>query len=63
MSRRMKDSGVAWIGEIPEEWSVVVSKSILYKNDGGVWGGEPTGKEDTMVLRSTEQDVDGKLNI
>ena len=29
MSRAMKDSGVAWIGEIPEEWNVQRGKSIL----------------------------------
>ena len=29
MSRRMKDSGVAWIGEIPETWSDALLSSIL----------------------------------
>lgn len=29
MSRKMKDSGVAWIGEIPESWSDALLSSIL----------------------------------
>lgn len=29
MMRKMKDSGIAWIGEIPEEWTVVKFSSIL----------------------------------
>lgn len=29
MARKMKDSGIEWIGEIPEEWEVKRGKSIL----------------------------------
>ena len=29
MSREMKDSGIAWIGEIPEHWEVVRTKNIF----------------------------------
>ena len=29
--RKMKDSGVEWIGEIPEEWSVVRHKNVMHK--------------------------------
>ena len=28
MSRKMKDSGIEWIGEIPEEWEVRKLKTI-----------------------------------
>ena len=31
MSRPMKDSGVEWIGEIPESWYVTRFKDVLYK--------------------------------
>lgn len=56
----MKDSGIEWIGEIPEDWGVVKSKYILKSNDGGVWGRDPTGTEkDKTVIRSTEQTIDG----
>ena len=29
MSRKMKDSGVEWIGEIPEEWEICKLKHLL----------------------------------
>lgn len=29
MSREMKDSGVEWLGEIPEEWKITKIKSIF----------------------------------
>lgn len=29
MARQMKDSGVEWIGEIPEEWEVIKAKNIF----------------------------------
>ncbi len=31
MSREMKDSGIEWIGEIPDEWSVIPQKHLMYK--------------------------------
>lgn len=61
MSQPLKDSGVEWIGEIPCNWQTIVSKSVLLKNDGGVWGNEPTGNGDTIILRSTEQSIAGEL--
>ena len=61
--RKLKDSGIDWIGQIPESWHVVPFKKYLVKNDGGVWGDDPDGKNDIIVLRSTEQTVDGKWDI
>ena len=29
MARQMKDSGVEWIGEIPEDWNIRKLKSII----------------------------------
>ena len=29
--RKMKDSGIEWIGEIPEEWKIVRYKNIMHK--------------------------------
>lgn len=31
MSRKMKDSGIEWIGQIPEAWDVLPHKYIMYK--------------------------------
>lgn len=62
--REMKDSGIEWIGKIPEDWLCIKAKNIIKSNDGGVWGNEPTSTEnDKIVLRSTEQTIDGKWII
>ena len=58
-----KDSGVEWLGEVPEHWLVEPLKRQIERNDGGVWGDDPEGAADTIVLRSTEQTVDGQWKI
>ena len=58
-----KDSDVVWLGEIPSHWDVKPMKWVIERNDGGVWGNDPTGEGDTVVLRSTEQTVDGRWQL
>lgn len=48
-----------WIEEANKEMQIMRLKHCLSRNDGGVWGADPTGSGDTPVLRSTEQTVDG----
>lgn len=60
---RYKESGVEWLGEVPEWWSIAPLKWEIERIDGGVWGDEPDGKDDTIVFRSTEQTVDGLWKI
>jgi len=62
-SVKMKDSGVRWYGHIPASWEVKPLKFILSANQGGAWGGDPTGLDDTIVLRSTEQTQTGEWKI
>ncbi len=38
-------------------------KHFLERNGGGCWGDDPTGIDDTVVLRSTEQSSDGEWRI
>lgn len=38
-------------------------KHKLVLNDGGVWGGEPDGEHDRIVLRSTDQTLEGGWRI
>jgi len=59
-----KDSGVEWIGEIPNDWSFGEMKYQLSNNDGGVWG-KDVEKDDneTIVIRSTEITIDGNWNL
>lgn len=63
MAREMKDSGIEWIGEIPREWFCHSLKVIIVQNDGGIWGDDPINDDGELVLRSTEQTIDGKWNI
>ena len=58
-----KDSGVEWLGEVPGHWKVQPFKHQVDRNDGGVWGEDPDGIDDTIVLRSTEQTVDGHWKL
>lgn len=58
----MKDSGVEWLGEIPAHWEEKHFKEILVRNEGGIWG-EDFSDDGTIVLRSTEQTVDGNWKI
>lgn len=59
-----KDSGQPWLGTIPEHWETRRLKHTLSRNDNGVWGLDlPEGQVGTIVLRSTEQTVDGEWKI
>src|SRR5262245_62102819 len=57
-----KASGVEWLGDIPAHWQVKRIKTVLVRNDGGVWG-EDAYDDGYIVLRSTEQTIDGMWNI
>ncbi|TEU21933.1 MAG: restriction endonuclease subunit S, partial [Anaerolineales bacterium] len=57
-----EESGVPWLGRIPDSWYVAPLKRGLARNDGGVWG-EDFDDEGTIVLRSTEIALDGSWQI
>lgn len=40
MARQMKDSGVVWIGQIPEDWKIYRMKSCVNEHVAGAWGEE-----------------------
>ena len=58
----LKDSGVKWLGKVPEHWEVTRLKWRLRKNDSGVWG-DDFSDAGTIVLRSTEQTIIGGWKI
>jgi type I restriction enzyme S subunit len=60
---RYRDSGVEWLGKVPAHWPVQPFKWQFARNDGGVWGSDPVGSDNTIVLRSTEQTVDGHWRL
>lgn len=58
-----KDSGVEWLGDVPSSWEVKPLKWLLTHNEGGVWGDDPESLDNTIVLRSTDQTVNGRWKI
>ena len=42
---RYKDSGVEWLGEVPEHWRVDRMKNTVASCRNGIWGQEPAGDE------------------
>lgn len=59
MARKIKDSGIEWIGEIPEGWEVHRMKSCISQRDGGAWGDEATGETgDCICLRIADFDYE-----
>jgi len=61
---KYKPSGVEWIGEIPEGWSVNRLKNCLESEQNGFWGEEEKGdKNDKVCIRVADFDRDfDKLN-
>lgn len=58
-----KDSGIDWVGEIPEGWEINELKYLLVRNDGGVWGDDAPVDGGCVVLRSTDQTLNGEWAI
>jgi type I restriction enzyme S subunit len=52
-----KDSGVEWLGEVPEHWSVERFKLSVESCVNGVWGEEPgNGENDVTCIRVADFD-------
>lgn len=52
-----KDSGIAWIGEIPEGWDCITLKRVFSNRDGGAWGEEAKNNEnDRICIRIADFD-------
>lgn len=57
--RKMKDSGIAWIGEIPEGWEGIRLKELFNKKQGGAWGDEAKENEnDRVCIRVADFDFE-----
>jgi type I restriction enzyme S subunit len=46
---KYKDSGVEWLGNVPEQWRVLRIKSTVDSALNGVWGDDPKGDENDVV--------------
>lgn len=66
-SLRRSDTGGgafdAVFSSLPRDWTARPLKAVLERNDSGVWGEDPTGAGDTIVIRSTEIAMDGTWSI
>ena len=52
-----KDSGIEWIGEIPQEWNTITLKRVFSNRDGGAWGEEAQNNEnDRICIRIADFD-------
>jgi type I restriction enzyme S subunit len=52
-----KDSGVEWLGEVPEHWDLKRLKYTIIACQNGVWGEEPVGgPEDVICVRVADFD-------
>src|SRR4030042_6903014 len=56
---KYKNSGVEWLGEIPEGWEVIRITSLISNNKNGYWGEEEQGDEnDIYCIRVADFDYD-----
>ncbi|AVT46242.1 restriction endonuclease subunit S [Shewanella baltica] len=46
-----KDSGVEWLGKVPQDWSIHSLKRSVDRVTNGIWGSEPDNVNDLIVLR------------
>lgn len=57
--RKMKDSGIEWIGEIPEEWESNPLRQVIVSRDGGAWGDDPEEDNNAVIcLRIADFDYE-----
>ena len=51
-----KESGVEWLGEIPEHWAVNRLRTTVTGCQNGVWGEEADGVHDLLCVRVADFD-------
>lgn len=51
-----KDSGVDWLGEVPEPWAIFSLKRSVDGCTNGLWGDETDGENDLAVIRVADFD-------
>lgn len=48
---KYKDSGIEWLGQIPEEWEVDKLKRSISQCVNGIWGNDPDKENDIFCVR------------
>lgn len=54
----MKNSGIEWIGEIPDSWKVMRLKEAIESHFGGCWGEEASEDDGILCIRIADFDFD-----
>ena len=54
--REMKDSGVAWIGEIPKDWSIEKVRQIFQQRSS-------KGNKTAILLSATQSNGIGRAHV
>ena len=60
---KMKDSGVEWIGEIPEHWTITLLKRFCHKITDGSHHSPQTQFEGRNYISVKDVDSDGNINL
>ena len=60
---KLKDSGVEWIGEIPEGWEVIQTKRIVRNHLQGYYGADGYAQSGYRLLRITDLLNNGNLTL
>lgn len=58
MVRSMKNSGIEWIGQIPDSWKVMRLKDAIESHFGGCWGEEASEDDGILCIRIADFDFD-----
>jgi len=59
-----KDSGVEWLGKVPEHWSERPLKRVAHIDNSGSYGEEPEGSECVLPVATTAQiDRHGQFSV
>ena len=60
--RKMKDSGVEWIGEIPREWDLIKATRIIKSTQNGLTRRNLEKSDGQIVLKLKNITADGKID-
>ena len=52
----MKESGIEWLGDVPEHWEVRRLGTSVHGCINGTWGNDPNGREDLLCVRVADFD-------
>ena len=57
----MKDSGIPWLGEVPEHWEIDRLRWSIVMCKNGIWGSEPEGEDGIVCVRVADFDREHSL--